>query len=371
MSLYPKLFSMRKATLFILLLLCAQACTEPDERPSIPKPAPKITTSTVTFIAVGDIMLSRGVARKILSAKDPLLPFSKFAERLRSTDFNFANLESPFSGSDHISPGGSLVFNTPDANISGLLEYNFKVITLANNHAMDQGFKGLRYTRDFLREKNILTVGTGENLDQAWEPVIHKVKNVKIGFVGASYASVNDGGIARNDYVARIEDLEQLKLAINRLKESGTDLIVATMHAGVEDTFKIDKLQQEFAHAAIDYGANLVIGHHPHWIQPVEVYKDRFIFYSLGNFIFDQRNPNNKEGLALKVTVQKRKTDDPTIAPVTRVKQVELIPVIIENFSTPREAGSEEAKKILQKIGISTRLLEAKVSREERVERKE
>lgn len=344
---------MRRVTLLILLL-CLQACTEPAQKPVPPKPV--VTTTTATFIAVGDIMLSRGVARKILSAKDPLLPFSRFAQQLRSTDFNFANLESPFSGSDHISPGGSLVFNAPDANISGLLEYNFKVITLANNHAMDQGVKGLRYTRDFLREKSILTVGTGTNLDEAWEPVTYKVKNIKIGFVGASYASINDGGIVRNDYVARIEDQQRLRSSIERLRKMGADLIVATMHAGIEDTFKVDRLQQEFAHAAIDYGADLVIGHHPHWIQPLEVYKDRFIFYSLGNFIFDQHNPNNREGLTIRVTVQKRKTDDPAVVPVTRIQQIELIPVLIENFSTPREATTEEAIKILQKIGVHERV---------------
>lgn len=193
------------------------------------------------------------------------------------------------------------------------------------------------------------------SLDEAWQPRIYKVKNIKIGFIAASYASINDGGVFKNDYVARIEDLDRLKKAVQEL-DLEADLIVVSMHAGKEDTFKVDDSQRSFARSAIEAGADLVIGHHPHWIQPVEVYKGKFIFYSLGNFIFDQRNENNREGLAIKVVVQKRKIDEPNSKSVTRVKCVELIPVIIENFSTPREASSEESRKILAKIGIDKRM---------------
>ncbi|MBL8151233.1 MAG: CapA family protein [Blastocatellia bacterium] len=322
-----------------------------------PEPPPKVTKTRVTFIAVGDIMMSRGVAKKIFAAKDPLLPFSKFAERLKSTDFNFANLESPFSGSDKVASSGSLVFNTPDNFVTGLKEYNFKVITLANNHALDQGFKGVKYTRQHLTDNELIVTGTGEDLTQAWQPAFIKVKGVKIAFIGSSYASINDGGIARNDYVARIEDTDSLKKSIETAKKEA-DFVIATMHAGIEDTYKPHKPQEDFAHTAIDLGADLVIGHHPHWIQTVEKYKERYIFYSLGNFIFDQRNPNNKEGLTLKITLQNTKTETKkNTKSETIIEEIELIPVVIENFSTPREAKEEEAKKILAKIDISERFI--------------
>lgn len=304
-------------------------------------------------------MLSRGVARKILGANDPLLPFSKFAERLQSTDFNFANLESPLSGTDRISPSGSLIFNAPPRNVEGLVKYNFKVVTLANNHAFDQGVKGIQFTKKFMADNGILAFGTGQTLEDAWTPQIMTVKGLKIGFVGASYASYNDGGIAKNTYVARIEDFDNLKQSIARLKQE-SDFVVATMHAGIEDTYQPEKPQVDFAHAAIDFGADLVIGHHPHWIQSVEQYKGKYIFYSLGNFIFDQRNPTNKEGLTLKITLQNTKTNhsNPRLdKSVTWLQEIEMIPVLIENFSTPREATEAEAQKILKKLGISERVI--------------
>lgn len=151
-----------KAFLTLTLLFLPPSCVEQKDDASLSKLQSKVITSTVSFIAVGDIMLSRGVARKIAAAKNPLLPFSKFAGQLKSADFNFANLESPFSGSDRLPPSGSLVFNVPDENIAGLIEYNFKVVSIANNHILDQGLKGLIYTRDFLQEKGILAVGAGQ-----------------------------------------------------------------------------------------------------------------------------------------------------------------------------------------------------------------
>jgi hypothetical protein len=90
---------------------------------------------SVTFFAVGDIMLSRSVAREIDSAGDPTLPFSAMATVLSTTDFNFGNLESPFSGSNSYNPSGSMVFNVPPKNITGLTASNFAILNLANNHS--------------------------------------------------------------------------------------------------------------------------------------------------------------------------------------------------------------------------------------------
>jgi poly-gamma-glutamate capsule biosynthesis protein CapA/YwtB (metallophosphatase superfamily) len=326
---------------------------EPIERAAFEQPE-NVTESRVTFLAVGDMMISRGVARSITRANDPLVPFRKMDEIFRSTDFNFGNLEVPISGNNNVI-GKGLVFNMNTRDIAGLKAYNFKVLNLANNHALDQGVSGVRRTREFLNEHGFIHLGTGDNLEQAWQPKTITVKGVKIGFVGASYASVNDGGVARNEFVARIEDKERLKMAIEQLRAEGADFIVATMHAGVEYTRRPHQPQIDFARNAIDFGADIVIGAHPHWAQIFETYKGKYIFYSLGNFIFDQEwSRDTKEGLALKITLYNRKS---SAASAARVEQIELIPVVIENYSTPRPATETEAQQILRKIGAGGKII--------------
>lgn len=297
-------------------------------------------THTVTFLAVGDISLSRGIAQVIKTKQDPLYPFRGIESLLRSTDFNFGNLETPFSSSDSFNPGKTLVFNAPKPNVAGLTAYNFAVLNLANNHAFDQGLDGITATIQTLDAQGLLHMGTGNSLEQAWTPAIIEKNRIKIGFIGASYSSVNDGGKSLNNYVARIEDTERLKSQISSLK-SQVDFIVVTMHAGTEYTQQPNQSQINFAHAAIDAGADIVIGAHPHWVQERELYCPtsgsspfkgevrwggysqlsdtnslysdcKWIYYSLGNFIFDQSwSEPTKKGLALKITLSKSKSGPP------------------------------------------------------------
>lgn len=312
--------------------------------------------SEVNFYAVGDIMLSRNVAGQISkNNKDSNWPFKNIEKELLSTDFNFGNLESPYSGRDDFNPSGSLVFNAPTWTLPGLTNYNFKILNLANNHGLDQGLEGLRYTKKILHENNVLSLGVGDNLGEAWQGQVYTIKDVRIGFIGASYASINDGGITKNNNIARIEDLDTLKIAIANLKTK-SDFVVVTMHAGTEYTRSPNQSQTDFARAAIDNGADIVIGAHPHWIQTFEQYKGKYIFYSLGNFVFDQMwSQDTKEGLMLKITLNKsggnslQGSNTPA-----NIKQIQLEPVVIENYGQPRIANEVETQKILNKIGATT-----------------
>lgn len=341
----------------------------------IPTPIIEYKETKVTFLAVGDMMMSRGVNSIIARTNDPLRPFSGLVELLDSTDFNFGNLESPISGSDKPGPPHSLVFNTPIRNVEGLKRYKFKVLNLANNHALDQRAAGLENTRKVLAENEITYLGVGADLSEAWKPKIITVNGLKLGFLGASYASVNDGGVARNNLVARIEDTEYLKNSLESLKKDA-DFIVVTMHAGVEYVRQPHQPQIDFAHAAIDYGADLVIGAHPHWIQIIEKYKDKYIFYSLGNFIFDQEwSQDTKEGLVLKVSLEGQIAINPPLntskfREKAKLKEIELIPVIIENYSTPRLAKEEEKTKILAKISLTDTILTTDTQLQEIVNKK-
>lgn len=353
-----KFRSVISAFFSVLLVIFASGCPQssPTNQTANKEPE-KITESKVTFLAVGDILISRGVARAIDRTGNPLTPFEKMKDVFLSTDFNFGNLENPISGRENV-VGKGLVFNMRTKDLEGLKKYNFKVLNLANNHAMDQGINGLRNTHKVLDENGFVRLGTGDNLDEAWTPKIHEVNGVKIGFVGACYVSINDGsGAARNDYVARFQDLDRVKKAIEKLRADGADFIVATMHAGVEYQRRPHQPQIDFSKAAIDYGADIVIGAHPHWIQIFEQYKGKYIFYSLGNFIFDQTwSRDTMEGLALKITLDSKKSNIQGNSK-TNVQQIELIPVVIENASTPRVANEQEAASIMKKIGATEKIL--------------
>lgn len=340
------------ALVFGLIVMTSLVWQRPPEANQA-KSLEKVTVTHVSFLAVGDIMLSRGVANAITNSGNPLTPFNKMTDLFRSTDFNFANLESPISGKNDV-PAKGLIFNTNTRDIAGLKTYNFKILNLANNHSLDQGLAGMLRTKKFLGENNLSFFGVGGNLEQAWKPGVITVKGVKIGFVGASYSSINDNGTEHNEYVARIEDTKRLKKAIKQLRQQKVDFIVASMHAGDEYRRNPNQLQIDFARTAIDFGADIVIGAHPHWMQPIEKYKGKYIFYSLGNFIFDQTfSRNTMEGLTLKITLHNRKSS----VSQTAIEQIELLPVIIENAGTPRLANETEAQQILQKIGVTERIL--------------
>ncbi len=207
-------------------------------------------------------------------------------------------------------------------------------------------------------DEGIEYVGVGETPEEAWKGKIITANGIKIGFIAASYSSYNDNGSRRNPFVARIEDVELMRNSIQRLRDEGCQFVVATMHAGIEYTRRPHQPQIDFARAAIDNGADIVIGGHPHWIQTTEVYRGKYIFYSLGNFIFDQRKPDTMEGLAIKVTVAH--DGGVNVEKTARLDRVDLIPVIVERFGAPRVANQAESAAILRKIGINDPVISPK-----------
>jgi len=308
------------------------------------------------LIVVGDIMLSRNVAARMKEAADPELPFRNVAAMLQSADLSFGNLESPLAPWDAGAPpyakqtvwdgiigGKSLIFGAPHASIQALRRYNFRTLGMANNHAMDQGEAGLLHTLAQLRANRIEVTGAGRNLEEAWRARVVELKGNRIGFLAASYASLNYGTDERNEYVARTQDLDRLRSAVRALKSQAAYIVVA-MHAGDEYTSKPSADQVSFARTAIDWGANVVVGSHPHCLQPFEQYKQGFIFYSLGNFIFDlDASRATREGAAVKLSLAGG-----------HLLEAEVIPVEIENACCPRAARSDEIPDVLRRMHLAS-----------------
>lgn len=320
--------------------------SQPANAPGEPKTPPVEEKPLTTIFFAGDIMLSRNVEDKMAKANDYTLPFKKVAEKIKSADISFANLESPITNKGPYFVPNSLVFNANPLAVAGLLSAGFDVLSTANNHALDQGVAGLNSTWDLLYHQDILPIGT-QKTDMDNEGVTITKNNIIYGFLAYSYTAYNDGGQSTHPQIANFNDIEGMKQDVLQMKGHFSDVVIVSMHAGTEYTRQPNAEQIAFAHAAIDAGADLVIGHHPHWIQTTEQYKDKWIFYSLGNFVFDQMwSQDTREGLTVFATYDENE-----------LKKIELMPVIIDDYCCVRLANEDEKKSILEKIGLTSEVL--------------
>ncbi len=262
-----------------------------DEIIAIPTQSPPIISvgnihpKTIAF--VGDIMLDRGV-EYLIGKNDVFYPFEKISPFLNEFDFAFGNLEGPIVRKTKAFPDESLMFCFEKETINGLISANFSVVSLANNHTLGMGKEGLNETKELLTEN-------------------------KIGFVGDPLSCSEDFILEKDDLVFLAFDRTlrgcEDKELINTIKsiriKNPDKFLITNLHWGVEYELKSNaSLQQELAHQIIDAGADLIIGSHPHVVQEIEKYQDRLIFYSLGNFIFDQYfSTNTQQSLAVGLEI--------------------------------------------------------------------
>ncbi len=254
---------------------------------AVPTPVPE--PSPLTMLFAGDVMLSRHVDTVIQRAKDPAFPWQLVKERTVAADFFFVNLEAPFSEQGPYDDG-NLVFAVRPENVAGLVQAGVDVVSFANNHYRDAGTAGVETTKRVLTEHDIAPALPGE-------PAVVVRAGRMIGVVASAYNLGLDENALRKDIAA--------------VRQRGATFIVASMHAGVEYAATPSAAQRQFSHAAIDAGADLVVGHHPHVTQTTEAYAGKYIVYSLGNFIFDQFwSDETMRGQALEVVLPS--SDKPT-----------------------------------------------------------
>lgn len=289
----------------------------------------------VHILAAGDILLDRGVL-KPLGEHGFDYPYAGVKEKLLQADIAFANLECPLTeGGKPALKRPELVFRGSTLNGAALKAAGFDILNLANNHTMDQGREGLLDTIELLESSGIRTLGAGKSRSEARKPVFIEKGWTKLGFLG--YSDFPPEGYMYDEDKADVArpDMKTLSEEIRTAAEQ-CDFLVVSFHWGKEfDSYPGDR-QREMAHAAIDSGAGLVIGHHPHVLQGVEKYKGKLIFYSLGNFVFDRQLPKGTdESVMLDIAV----TDG-------RYKEARLIPVRIAECR-PVIVQGEEAEDIL------------------------
>lgn len=300
-------------------------------------------TEPVCLIAAGDIMLSRGVAGEIRKhGGDPLHPFLKMQEYLKSGDIVFGNLENPITpGREIMMP--EMTLRADPGSETALRDAGFTMLSLANNHLLNFGARGLLDTLRYLDNAGIGHAGAGETEEEAFAAKFIDVKGLRLAFL-----AFTDPALVPDPYLAgagrpgvAFLDREKMAAAVQGAKEKA-DFVVVSIHAGTEYEPLPDQAQMRFARQAVDAGADLVLGHHPHVVQKVEKYKGKYIFYSLGNLVFDQKwSRATRIGLTAKIYIS-----------ADGVEKFELLPVYINDQDQPQVLADEEARTVLENTGL-------------------
>lgn len=252
---------------------------------------------------VGDIMLSRDVAHQMSRRGDWAYPFLLIGDELRKSDILFGNLEGPIS--DRGKNQGSIYsFRADPKSIDGLVFAGFDVLSVANNHMGDWSFEAADQTFTLLADAGIGVAGGGKNGMLAHAPYVKQLKGTRFAYL--AYTVLGPPSIHATDQQAGITAYsdEQMQKDIAAAQKI-SDVIVVSIHFGEEYQKQPSNQQRRIAQLAIDSGASIVAGHHPHVVQPVEQYKDGYIAYSLGNFVFDQSfSDETMMGMLLEVRMK-------------------------------------------------------------------
>lgn len=250
--------------------------------------APTPPTKPLTKIYfVGDIMLTRGVESSVhKNFNGDYYELFKNATELKEADILFGNLEGPISSLGN-NVGSKYSFRMNPNVLSAIKKVGFNIFSFANNHVGDWNVSAFENTLSLLKENEIFFTGAGTNKSEARQPAIIKKNNISFGFLGFSDVGPKWMEAKDNKSGILLVDDPDFSNIISQAKEK-VDVLIVSIHFGEEYEKVHNKKQEKVAHLAIDSGADMIIGHHTHVIQDVEYYKDKPIFYSLGNFIFDQ-----------------------------------------------------------------------------------
>jgi poly-gamma-glutamate capsule biosynthesis protein CapA/YwtB (metallophosphatase superfamily) len=298
---------------------------------------------SITIGFVGDLMFARDIVT-LMQSRGAAYPFERVRPLLAGFDLLVGNLEGTFT--DRGEPlVKTYTFRAPPPLASTLVDAGFDAVSLGNNHAFDFGSVGLRDTLATLEAAGIPWFGAGEDEVRARAPLILEAAGRPVALLG--YSGVDESGFASgaSPGVARAS-VETIATDVAAAVEAA-DYVIVVLHAGIEYTREPSAWQQSLAHAAIDAGADVVIGHHPHVLQPSERYGEGLILYSLGNFVFDlDADDLATMGSGPFETAVAAITLAPGARPEVRFRPAYIDP--LEN--RPRLPTAEEARDVLQAL---------------------
>jgi poly-gamma-glutamate capsule biosynthesis protein CapA/YwtB (metallophosphatase superfamily) len=326
----------RKAFVLILAFVLLAAVREAA--------AQKLSPDEITIAAVGDIMLGHR-AEPYLFREGPGYPFISVLPVLQQADLIIGNLESPISSRGTAVENKKFTLRVAPVAVAALKAAGIRVVTLANNHSMDFGPLALQDTLTVLGENNILYSGAGMNLEDARAPAFLKVGDLTLAFLSYSltfplefYASPGRPGTAPGyrEYVKK--DIQKVR--------TQADLVVVSFHWGSELMTTAKDYQRELGRLSIDWGADLVLGHHPHVLQELELYRGHLIAYSLGNFVFGSESDKTNTSIILLCTFKGKS-----------LVRIEAVPLDVNNYRVvyqPRILAGTKAESVLGEINAAS-----------------
>jgi poly-gamma-glutamate capsule biosynthesis protein CapA/YwtB (metallophosphatase superfamily) len=326
-----------KAIILVLLFAVSTAQVSAQD------PAP---AGRVTIAAVGDVMLGGSMAATVRE-RGADYPFDRTRGILSLADIAIGNLEAPF-GTKGIAFKKRFTFLVPPRYAGALRDAGFDAVAMANNHMMDYGAEPLTATLFLLDSLGIAHSGAGLDAARARAPGIVERNGIKAAFLSYSrvhpaqfWAGRKKPGTAAASEAEVIADIKAAKQT--------AALVVVSFHWGAELMDRPKDYQVRLAHAAIDAGADLVLGHHPHVLQGLELYRGKLIAYSLGNFAFGSGSRKCTESIILITEYSGGK-----------LVEVRAVPLCVDNhrvFYQPMPAAGGEGTRILDKLNAISRHL--------------
>lgn len=288
----------------------------PWPRADAERTVPPPPVARVTLLAVGDLMTHSPqfpAARTADGSYDFTHCFAEVAPYIGSADLAIGNLETVLGGAA-LGYSGFPTFNAPDAFAEALVEAGFDVLTTANNHCLDQGPAAADRTLDVLDRLGVRHTGTARTKAEADSLLTIDVEGVKVAIVAYTYSLNGFTPPADRGWMVNQIDKAAMIAKIEAAEAAGADVIVASVHNGIEYARQPSEGQWRLERALVDAGADVVLGSHPHVIQPMETLEversdgtteTAFVIHSLGNFISNQRDRYCDAGVMVKLTFEK------------------------------------------------------------------
>ncbi|MEM7725676.1 MAG: CapA family protein [Cyanobacteria bacterium P01_A01_bin.45] len=318
--------------------------------------------SEVTLLAGGDVEWSRmwneslfhqqviPYQLKFASKEEELsYPFVRIKPVLENADITFVNLETPLS--DKAKKTGAFI--TPTAFAEEMQFAGIDVVSTANNHALDAGIIGLKDTLSSLSKVSLHPIGSGRNLALARLPFITEKNGIRLGFLAytmcensgnSSYVTSNRPGVMPTDLSLIKEDIQKLRHSV--------DYVILSFHWGLTDSEKSPFWVRQLAHKSIDAGADIILGHHPHYPQGIEIYKNKPIIYCLGNVIFGHNHKFWTDNFLAKFILNPN-----------QIKSIQIIPIAGKNqdLAQPFQLTRKRSQELLKTVQKKTLALKTKM----------
>ncbi|MFJ1118761.1 CapA family protein [Bacillus thuringiensis] len=285
----------------------------------------------LTMTMVGDVMMGRNI-ENISAQYGSDYVFRYVLPYFQNSDYVSGNFENAVLLDDkekYIKAEKYIHLATDRKSATAAKNAGFTLLNLANNHMMDFGEKGLIDTLQVFKDERLDYVGAGVNLTDAKNIVYKNLNGIKVASLGFTDAYAK-GFIAKKDQAGVLNTnpdvfFEQIRKA-KSIQEGNADIVIVNVHWGEEYDTEANPRQKSLAKAMVDAGADIIIGHHPHVLQSFEIYKNSIIFYSLGNFVFDQGWTRTKDSALVQYHLKNN-----------GLAKIEVIPMRIKE-GTPRQA---------------------------------